>query len=186
MTLKIKIKLEPVSGSAEKSREQLLAQQDKAISAAANMAASMMQAGMSKSIVSGGKFGARWTDGLHVTVEHGVRRAVISTTHDIPYAGIFEEGGTIEGKPLLWIGLSGTDAEGVRPSEYNGGLFSIRRGISSTPLMFSISDKKPKYFGIESVTIPQKWHLRDAQASVMANFRSYYDAAFNNSGASAT
>lgn len=174
----IKIRIVPVSGSAEKSKAEIMERHSKAISAAANMAASMMQAGMSQSIASGGNFSSRWTDGLHVTVAHSPFRAVITTSHDIPYAGIFEEGGVIEGRPLLWIGLRGTDAEGVPPKEY-GGLFSIRRR-SGLPLMFSVSDKKPKYFGIESVTIPQKWHLRDVQTSVMANFRSFYDSAFNS------
>jgi len=74
--------------------------------------------------------------------------------------------------------LSGTDAEGIPAKDYPGGVFSARKQGSGRPLLFAISDKKPRYFGIESVTIPAKWNLRGVQASVMANFREFYDAAF--------
>jgi len=174
----LNVKIEPVSGSFEQSAKQLRDMQAKAIPAAANMAASMLRAGYVESIMHGGKFGSRWSDGLHVDVDHQVMRSTITTRHDIPYAGIFETGGTIKGNPFLWIPLSGTDAEGIPAKDYPGGVFSARKQGSGRPLLFAISDKKPRYFGIESVTIPAKWNLRGVQASVMANFREFYDAAF--------
>lgn len=151
---------------------------DAAINTASNMAASMIQDSCRADIKSAGGFGSRWTDGLNVKVDpYGASGRQLTITHDIPYADIFETGGTITGRPLLWIGLSGTDAEGVPPSEYSGGLFSIRRP-SGDPLLFSISDKLPKYFGISSVTIPQKFHFAEDVATVMGNFQSIFDIAW--------
>jgi hypothetical protein len=98
-------------------------------------------------------------------------------THTNPGAKIFEKGGVIKGKPLLWIPLSGTDAVGVRAGAY-GGLYSVNNPGQKRPLLFSIKDKQPKYFGIEQVTMPKKFHLAEIQKSVMGNFRQLFDQAF--------
>lgn len=149
-----------------------------AFKAAVNMAASMMKKQGDADIASAGEFGTRWTGGLHVEASGAVGNMRISMTHDVPFAGIFETGGMIKGNPLLWIPISGTSAEGVQAKDYGGGLFSIKREGSGRPLLFSVSDKQPKYFGIEQVTIPKVFHLGAIQKSVMANFRSLFDAAF--------
>jgi len=151
----------------------------RAISATVNMIASMLLAEGRADISAAGNFGQRWTDGLHVTQQGSGGNMKLFFTHDIPYATIFETGGTIQGKPLLWIPLSGTDAAGVRASAFPGGLFSARYPRKSgPPLLFSIADKKPRYFGVESVTIPQKFHLTDDVTSVMSNFRAVFDEAW--------
>ena len=150
-----------------------------ALTAAANMAASMIEEAGRVDIANAGKFGARWTGGLHVRVEGSLKNMRISMIHDIPFADIFETGGTIHGHPFLWIGLSGTNAEGVPPSQYSGGLFSAKYPRQTgAPLLFSINDKLPKYFGIESVTIPEKFHLNEIMQSVMGNFRKVFDEQF--------
>jgi hypothetical protein len=150
----------------------------KAFSAAMNMAASMIKQQGDADISKSGNFGARWTSGFHVNVTgNTLGNMRIVMTHDEPGAGLFESGGTVKGDPLLWIPLSGTDAVGVRAKDYNGGLFSVNRKSGGAPLLFSIADKQPKYFGIEQVTIPRKFHLRDVQKSVMGNFRQLFDQA---------
>lgn len=149
-----------------------------ALTATANMIASLIAEESKADIAASGNFGSRWTEGLHVTADVGATGNMrISMTHDIPNAGIFETGGKIEGNPLLWLPISGTDAEGKQASSYGGDMFSVQRP-GKPPLLFSFADKLPKYFGIESVTIPQKWHLRDIQLSVMANFRQIFDEQF--------
>jgi len=151
----------------------------RAISATVNMIASMLLEAGRSDIGSAGNFGQRWTDGLHVAQQGSGGNMKLFFTHDIPYASIFETGGTIQGRPLLWIPISGTDAAGVRASAFPGGLFSARYPRKSgPPLLFSIADKKPRYFGVESVTIPQKFHLTDDVTSVMANFRAVFDSAW--------
>lgn len=155
----------------------------RAVAATTNMIASMLLETGQADIGSAGNFGQRWTDGLHVTQQGSGGNMKLFFTHDIPYATIFETGGTIQGKPLLWIPLSGTDAAGVRASAFPGGLFSARypRKNGGPPLLFSISDKKPRYFGVESVTIPKKFHLAEDVTSVMANFRAVFDEAWQRS-----
>jgi len=153
---------------------------EKAMTAAANMAASMIQEKARADIAGSGNFGGDWVTGLQVKVEgEGLKNMRISMTHEKAEARIFEQGGEIEGHPLLWIPISGTDAEGTNVRNYGDGLFSaVSR--AGTPLLFSISDKTPKYYGIESVTIPKKWHLSEIQKSVMANFRQLFDTAWKN------
>ncbi len=152
----------------------------RAFSAAMNMCASMIQEQGASNIASAGKFGARWTQGLHADTKGALGNMIISITHDVPYAGIFEHGGTIHGNPFLWIGLSGTAAEGV-PARSFGPLFSVNNlPGQKRPLLFSVEDKKPKYFGIESVTIPAKFRIHEAARSVMSNFRQVLDDALGN------
>lgn len=156
---------------------------NKAIDTAMNMAASMMLQKGKTDIQSAGRFGQRWTDGLHVNVEGSAPNMRIYMTHDIPYASIFETGGVIAGSPLLWIPLSGSDAVGTRASAFGGGLFSARypRKDGGAPLLFSMADKQPRYFGVEEVTIPKKFQLTEDVVSVMSNFRAVFDDAWRNS-----
>jgi hypothetical protein len=175
----IRIEVRRVSGDIKKNMAYVRDRMNKAITASANMLTSMMRDQFKANIASSdGKLGTL-SEGLTVVCTTSDLRATIETFHDRPYAGIFEEGGQITGD-LLWVPLSGTDAEGVQPKEYPGGLFSIKRESSGRPLLFSIADKKPKYFGIEAVTIPPKWNLRGIQASVLANYRELYDAAYKS------
>lgn len=154
----------------------------RAVTAAANMARGMIEDAARNDIASAGNFGSRWTDGLHVNVEGALGNARIFFSHDIPYAGIFETGGTIQGSPLLWLPISGTDASGIRAAAFPSKLFSAKYPRKSgKPLLFSISDKLPRYFGTESVTIPKKFHLQDDMASVMSNFRSIFSDAWKAS-----
>jgi hypothetical protein len=146
----------------------------KAIDTAMNMMQSMISDAAKADIAGAGNFGQRWTDGLHVNLEGSTPNMRLYMTHDIPYASIFETGGTIEGSPLLWIPLSGTDAAGIRASAF-GDLFSAKYPRrSGRPLLFSVTDRKPRYFGIESVTIAKRFHLADDVNNAMSNFRSVF------------
>jgi hypothetical protein len=150
----------------------------RAVDIAANMIASMWEQAGRDVIAASGNFGEKWTSGLHVNQDGSAPSIRLYMSHDIPFAHIFETGGTIQGKPLLWIPISGTDAQGKHASQY-GDLFSMKypRRDGGRPLLFSSSDRQPKYFGIESVTIPPKWDLNGTAVSVMKNFQSVFDAA---------
>jgi len=153
---------------------------EEAVTVAMNMARSFIEEVARADIANaGGRFGESWTQGLHVKLEGSGSNMRLSMSHDKPQAGIFETGGTIQGNPLLWIPISGTDAEGVQASEY-GALFSARYPRrSGPPLLFSIADKKPRYFGTSSVTIPKLFHLQEDADSVMANFQSFFNDAWS-------
>ena len=153
---------------------------DKAITAAMNMAASMAKYAADRDISSAGKFGSRWTDALKVGVSGSLNNMKISMTLGIGNGNIFETGGDIAGNPFLWLPLSGTDAEGTQAKDYPDQLFSAK-SASGTPLLFSMSDKMPKYHGTEKVTIPKLFHLREDLLSVQANFRAVFDAAWQMS-----
>jgi hypothetical protein len=143
------------------------------------MAASMLRSLAIRDIMSAGKFGARWINALSVGVSGTRNNMKLSMSLDVPGADILEEGGEIQGKPLLWIPISGTDAEGVQASDYSGGLFSVQ-SPTGTPLLFSREDKKPKYFGISQVTIPKLFHLRDDMLDVVSGFRDLFDDAWRS------
>lgn len=154
---------------------------NRALEKAANMVADLWLQAAQADIAGSGNFGSSWTGGLHVTVEGGaIGNYRIAMTHDIPFAGIFETGGVIEGKPLLWIPLSGTDAAGIKASAF-GNLFSAKYPRKSgPPLLFSSDDKQPRYFGISSVTIPKKWDLKGDAETVMGNFRAIFSEAMKS------
>lgn len=130
-------------------------------------------------IKAAGKFGPRWTDGFHARAWARGMEQEIRIFSDVPYFRIFEFGGVIQGKPLLWIPLSfASDAQGVSARDYPGGLFRVDRKNGGAPLLLSSKDGQPKYFGKESVTIPQKFHIRDIAREVMqsaqAVFKKYF------------
>ena len=85
-----------------------VAQVNQAVSTAMNMVRSMIEEQAREQIAASGKFGGRWTDGLHVTLDN----MRISMSHDIAYADIFETGGTISGSPLLWLPIGDGPAGG--------------------------------------------------------------------------
>lgn len=131
-----------------------------------------------RDIAQAGAFGARWIFGFHAEVREPTSLATkIDTWSDVSYFNIFEYGGIIKGKPLLWIPLSFSDAVGIRASEYRAPLFRVDRKAGGAPLLLSSADREPKYFGKESVTMPQKFHIRDICRNAMRRVPDYY---YNN------
>lgn len=60
--------------------------------------------------IAAAKFGKRWQNAFRVNIYPAPSRAAslhpaALAFHRIPYAGIFETGGTIAGSPLLWLPL---------------------------------------------------------------------------------
>lgn len=170
----LKLKMEGNSEQIKENMERTATAFSEAVEASANMIASMIEQQGRADIAAAGKFGDEWTQGLHVTVDKTTDRMIITMRHDLPYAGIFQTGGEVKGDPMLWLPISGTDAVGVKASDYPDKLFSVQ-SKTGHPLLFSMADKVPKYFGIESVTIPKKFHLEEVARSVMENFRQVFD-----------
>lgn len=110
-------------------------------------------------ISKAGRFGARWTEGFKGKVTEGGGFIKVSFTMAVPYWRIFQKGGTIHGRPLLWIPLSfAADAQGKNARDYPGKLFRVDRK-GGAPLLMAGKPAQPKYFGKESVNIPKKFHL---------------------------
>lgn len=141
----------------------------RASSLASRATAKLIKQRGGEDIARAGQFGARWQAGLTVRADpaNGFQiRNEIVVAHTEPGARNFEFGGTVIGKPLLWIPLSFSDAKGKKARDYPGGLFRVvRKGLP--PLLLSIKDKQPKYVGLKFVKVPQKFHLRDVAAGAM-------------------
>jgi hypothetical protein len=130
-------------------------------------------------IARAGRFGSRWTEGLTAPITEGGGRIVLNLSHSVPYFMVFQRGKVIRGKPLLWIPLSFAGiAPGLRARDFPGGLFRVNRA-GKAPLLLAFSDKKPKYFGKASVTIPKKFHVLEIGREVARKFKDLYRAKFH-------
>lgn len=118
-------------------------------------------------------FGPEWQRGLHATV-YPTRGAAIDSTvfinHDIPYASIFETGGTIRGRPLLWIPLPKTpkviNGQPTTAALYAKNIGPLTFVHARRPLLMATVDGKrvPVFVGVSAVTIPQKFHINQIAA----------------------
>lgn len=152
---------------------------DAAIKTAADNAAALIQQRAINDLKSNGL--GKFASGLQVKVEgSALGNMRIAMTSDDPRVGLFETGGKIHGNPLMWIPLSGTDAVGVLAKNFPGGLYSATPP-GRRPLLFAVSDRKPRYFGIEEVQVKQRLHLREIQRDVMRDFQQLFNAAFKGS-----
>lgn len=126
-------------------------------------------------IAAGIRASSRWTRGLHADVTTQPSQSTITISHDVPYWTIFQFGGTIKGKPLLWIPLPfAGDAQGVMARNFPGGLFRVDRKNGGSPLLLSRVDGRPKYVGKEQVTIPKKFHILEIGREVARQLRAIY------------
>ncbi len=171
MTFEVSVKID--TEAFEASVESEAARYEEAFSTAKNMIQSMLLTETIKDVSSAGAFGSRTMDEINVTVDGDT----ITTTVGGPGASLFETGGVIHGNPLLWLPISGTDAVGTEAKDYPGGLFSVNRKAGGPPLLFSIAERAPRYFGIASVNVPKKFHIEEIQQSVMANFKEIFQTA---------
>ena len=151
-----------------------------ALGAAKDAAAEIKKRG-NQDITSAGRFGKRWTDSFHsdVVVKQGV--FTVKTFSTIFYFNVFEFGKTILGKPLLWIPLGfARDAQGVMARNFPGGLFRVDRKKGGAPLLLSIRDGQPKYFGKTRVRIPKKFHIREICRDVAGKMKALYQRNFHH------
>lgn len=135
-------------------------------------------------IKGAGKFGSRWTDGLHAEVTEGGGNIRIATTMDVPYWTVFQFGKVINGKPLLFIPFSfADDAKGVNARDYSGQLFRVTRKKDGLVMLLAPGKPAvPKYFGKASVTIPKKFHLIEIVRAAARNVKDFYKDRFKDNG----
>ena len=113
----------------------------------------------------GGNFGsARWQQGLQADVTPAQSRVVnliLAVYHRVPFARIFEYGGTIKGRPLLWIPLPWNPNK-VRARDFPGKLFRVDRAGKNPLLMTSTGSGKASamYVGVKQVRLKRRFHLR--------------------------
>lgn len=129
---------------------------DDAVAAASQRLADSVETEVRADIAGAGNFGPRWTSGFTAKVDSASPSgATVTFNMGVPYWRIFATGGTIFGKPLLWLPFSDDKTE--RP--YPGRLFFVQPKSGGAPLMISAIDKKPKLHGHPSVRIPKKFAI---------------------------
>jgi len=134
-----------------------------AVAALRETAANAVQEGR-QDIAAAGRFGPQWQKGLQFLTKGANKGGTPSLQaeaiifHKFAIAGIFEQGGMISGKPLLWIP---TTRGGPPPKKSGKRLFSAT--VRGQPMMFDAADrdrnKKPLYVGVPQVHIRKLFHI---------------------------
>jgi Family of unknown function (DUF6441) len=140
-------------------------------------------------------FSRKWQNALRVNIyppQGDSMRPAAFIFHKIRYAGVFEEGAIIGGKPLLWLPLPSVPLRRGRPmtpSQYArsvGPLVSVERP-GKPPLLFAkpragrrhrraalAVDGKPLYVGLSSVAIAKRFDIKGAAQKAAAQLPSLY------------
>lgn len=149
-----------------------------AMDTAAKQTAEETQAKCRADISQAGNFGTSWTDRLTSTTKDTKQGVEVVTAFEGELWRTFQDGRVVHGRPLLWIPLSFSDARGTRAADYPGELVRVDRAGGKAPLLISTSDRQPKYFGKESVTIPKKFHLIEIAQDVGRGLADRYAETF--------
>ena len=144
---------------------------------------------LGENIADAGNFGDRWQEAPQVHIEENREKITleVSMKGDPPvsYWRVFEYGARItprNASGLLWIPFDKEEVGGLWPRASGIDLF---RGVSQkgTPLLGDKEIAKDpaaepeeifKYWGIEEVTIPKKFDMREIIKKVARELRDYY------------
>jgi hypothetical protein len=136
-----------------------------AVAALRETAANAVQEGRQQIAVSG-RFTRGWVSGLQYRTKDATvagepsLQAQATIFHTIGLAGVFEEGISITGNPLLWIPMR-RELRNVPPRRAKIKLTSAT--VRGRPMLFDASDKDrhrtPLYIGVPAIRIPKKWHI---------------------------
>jgi hypothetical protein len=148
-----------------------------AIKEAADLAKSAARAN-----IAGAGFSGRWQNALRANTYPKTGESVDAAAfiyHKIDYAGIFEHGGAISGKPLLWLPIGKNLPGGNRqsPAKYaaaHGGLKVVKQG-GKVFLVGKVGRKTvPLFVGVSTVTMPKKFDVITTVKKVAAKLPELY------------
>ena len=148
-----------------------------------------------RSSIAAAGFSRKWQNALRVNIyppQGESLRPAAFIFHKIRYAGVFEEGAVIGGKPFLWLPLANVPirrGRPMRPSEYVrsvGPMVSVQRP-GSPPLLFpkyrakrsrrraadSLA-RKPLYIGLSAVEVAKRFDVKGAARQAAAQLPSLY------------
>lgn len=141
----------------------------RATTAASRTAADQIEQQGKLAIAAGG-LGNVFQQSFHasLTTSGGaISNAVIQVSSDIPFFGIFDRGGTIKGKPLLWVPLSFGSKQ--RLSQYRGHLALVNR-VGGKPLLIDVQTHIPQFVGLDAVQIRKRFDIASVIQNVMKEF----------------
>lgn len=120
-------------------------------------------AGRASIRAAGGRFGKGWQNALRLQVfpKNGVSLgATAFIYHKIPYAGVFERGATIHGKPIMWVPLKSAPStiggRKLTPDQYRvqiGPLTYVKRPGHPPLLVGRIASRTAKGRKVTSVNL---------------------------------
>lgn len=123
----------------------------------------------------------RWAPGFDGKVTEGGGVIKTTFTHKIKYWTVHQFGAIIKAKNktgLLWIPLDfAKDAQGVMARDFPEPLFRVNRA-GKAPLLMTVAEKQPKYFGVPSVKIPKRFHIYEIIREVTRQTKDFYRKAF--------
>jgi len=124
-------------------------------------------------------FSSRWqkalTSRFYPNKDEGDPAALIF--HRIPFAGVFERGITISGRPLLWLPIEQNLPRGIHsPSQYGKKLVSVNIA-GKPPLLFDAFNRLrgPLFFGTRAVDIRKRFDLFRIFERAADHMRQFYD-----------
>lgn len=148
-----------------------------------------------RSSIAAAGFSRKWQNALRVNIyptQGESLRPAAFIFQKIRYAGVFEEGAVIAGKPLLWLPLPNVPVRRGRPmtpSQYArsvGPLVSVQRP-GSAPLLFpkyrvkrsrrraaESLRRKPLYIGLSAVQIGKRFDIKRAAQIAAAQLPALY------------
>lgn len=150
-----------------------------AATAAVDHATKLAVVGGQLSIAAAG-FPARWQKGLRGRLNNvGSLKVQGVITHRFGFAGIFEEGGTIKGKPFLYLPIEDNLPRGKRrPKAFAGKLVSARNRGDKPPILLGPGKfglgRVPLFVGVKSVTIKKRWDIAGAVRKAAARLGEFY------------
>lgn len=173
-----------VRGELEKKIAELQRPVAEAATAAVTEAGEVAVRNGRASIAAAG-FSNKWQVALRSDVYPKGRvsmRPAAHIRHKIPYAGVFEEGASIPGQPLLYLPLPAVPVVGGRPLTpkkfiaQGGSLTSVKRPGKRPLLIGKIGNAKavPMFFGIEAVKIAKKFKVTEAVRNAAAQLGQFY------------
>lgn len=193
--MSLRVALQVISGNYPKMMADAQRRMATAATGAMKDAGDLAKSGARSSIASGG-FGAKWQNALRVDVypksDVSLSPAAL-VYHKIPYAGVFQDGATISGRPTLWIPLFSGKRMSPRQFAQQVGPLSLIRHPGKPPILATIvrtTDRRlgggvtlnllkkgfnpktrgtghivPVYVGVPTVTDPQKFNIKPAVQS---------------------
>jgi hypothetical protein len=93
------------------------------------------------------------------------------------FAGVFERGARISGRPLLWLPLEGNLPTGIHtPRAYRGRLVSVNVA-GKPPLLFDAGHRElgPLFVGVSQVNIRKRFDLYRIFAQAAAQMQDFYE-----------
>lgn len=155
-----------------------------ALVAAMREAGDLIQKRGRGNIRSAGFTSRRWTEGLQVQVTpRDGFNASLRVFHRVGFAGIFEEGGTIRGKPLLWVPIERNlpaARSGWTPRRFVRLVGPLRSARSSSrPLLVGkppgFARPVPVFAGVSSITIRKRFDIAGIVEQVGDQFEALYE-----------